>query len=430
MGKKSKTIFAIILILIVGTLITLLALNWKVITSKSKLYTYDDIKSAYNDGLAKNNDLLDKKDAQLELYKLRINDANVMAKSNQEQINLLVQQIALIQSRLDSAIAENEENAIWRANYLSMVNQLEMYRDALNVYIDANECTVAFMVGDEIIDFRIITKGSTIVDVPQVTFDNGCYDIFNYWTLNGSQVNPVGIQITENTEFVADITNKYKVTVTVGETTTEHIVTSLDEITILSAEPDEIFGRFDGWLINNATEPINDLSTVQMSNNMIIRADIKQKITVSVNKYINNPNGGYTCINTKTVDLYISGSYLYASKELLYILETLPEPGEVIGAGTVAPASNIKFNGVIYGFYGIYLYDNNDSSNLIQNLGIGFVLFDETKTNCSIGIYYSTNCVNAQASTTELNANGEPNTGGWDTSIPDNTDTGEHYGDR
>lgn len=267
--NKSKIIFAIVLVLILGIIGVLVGLNWNSLTSSSKLYTYEELQKSYNDGLAKNKDLLDKKDDQLELYKLRLNDANLAEREKLLIIASLQDTIATLQSQLNQLQESIVENENWYNRYQTILNQLEVYQEALSHYIDETECAITYKVGNDIIDLQIVAKGSVITTVPTVTFDTDCYDVFNFWTLNDVETNPIGMAITENTEFVADITHKFKATYAVnGETLSYEILNAGSTVTFPTVTGKENW-FFKGYFVGSNEI---DLETFTIAENVIINA--------------------------------------------------------------------------------------------------------------------------------------------------------------
>ena len=282
MNKTVKIVLSVLIFLVIGVLITVFALNFKTITSGSQLYTYDQVQEAYNDGLEENKNLLDKKDEQIEMYKNQLLEINALLEENAQTINSLETTISELQA-LNSGNAElisslQGQVASLQSQNTELQNLVDAYEDALPILVNENQAIVKFMVGNELKDIQVIDKNTTVSNPYQVDFEEGNVSTFNGWKVNGELIDINTYVVTDHVVFVADITEKVKVTYTVnGESLSSEIILSGSKPNFPTLTGYESY-FFYGWYHNDIKV---ESDTFVATENITLNAVVKQTITAT-----------------------------------------------------------------------------------------------------------------------------------------------------
>lgn len=348
MSKKKTNIFPILLIVfIVAGLVTagiVFRDELKILFSGQKYYTQTQVDEVFNSGLnegKENNEYylsqieaLEKENAEKENNLTELS-TNI---ETQTQINSnLKGQNSLLESTLNTLL-EKENN---------LQAQADVYANEIPNYLEEDECLVKFSVEGNVEHFLIIKKGTTLNETYNVTFDEGCYDIFNYWQLNGVETNPIGYTVNNNVEFVANITHRYLVWTTVNGTRTSHVIETAGDIPTPS-------GRFIGWELNNQ---LIDLAELDLENNLELVAVFQEPITTEVRVLLMD-NLAYPEQNT-----------VYETSQLVWYV------GDAVTLADINVDGNSKiFNGKTYNFGGAYFAQTD---NIYQAHNLGNILVDE-----------------------------------------------------
>ena len=217
---------------------------------------------------------IEKQNLENEVERLELDSAN---KTN--QINSLNTQISTLQSNIDSlqTINQNNLNTITELNNKiislnsqisdltlqinnnsSVVNGLNQKIAELQKSISYYETYIAslesetqvvatFEFAGSVYNVQIVNKNSKVSVVDPTSTD---YVIFNYWTVDGEQVDLSTYTLTENTKFIADVTYKQLVKFTVDSEEENSQFVIRDGFAVAPTNPTKDGYEFDGWTIN------------------------------------------------------------------------------------------------------------------------------------------------------------------------------------
>ena len=347
MAKKKINYGALILVIIfVAGLITagiIFKDELKILFSGKKYYTQSQVNEAYNAGLNEGKE-------NNEYY---LSQIEALEKENTEKEKILNELLNNIESQTqinnnlkgqNSLLGNTLNNLLEKENNLQA--QADVYANEIPSYLEEDECLVKFNVKGNIEHFLIVEKGSTLTETYNVIFEEGCYDIFNYWQLNGIEVNPVGYTVNDNVEFVANITPRYLIWTTVNGNRTSNIVENVGDIPTPT-------GRFIGWKLNDV---LIDLTEIQLENNLELVAVFQQAITTEVR-------------------ILLMDNLAYPEKHVVYETTQFTwYAGDSINLNDINVDGNAKpFNGKTYNFGGAYFAQE---SNIYEAHNLGNILLD------------------------------------------------------
>ncbi len=281
----------------------------------NKYYTSQDIQSAYdngyNDGIKNKTELT----AQVEYYKGLVDsqytsiagfqkDIADYKKANeklsngieekQQQVIILENQVKTLQSLNNGQQETNEQNLktietlnnqikTLNSQIKDMSSQIQNNSSnvsALNSKIADLEKSVAYYEqyianlenGEQVVatfefdgsvyNIQIVAKNSLVSVVTPPTND---YTIFNYWAVNGEQVDLTTYHVTTNTKFVANVTYKYDVKFMVDSEEHNTQIVIANEFATLPTTPVKNGYEFDGWTTNGVD--IVDISSISITQN-------------------------------------------------------------------------------------------------------------------------------------------------------------------
>ena len=242
----SVVLFAVFVFFIVWT-----CLNWdtfKKTFDGTKLYTYDDVETAYDDGYSAG--AKDKTQYELIITEYKEQIANLST----QRTELLTQITTLQNSNKD--YSTELQNA--RTELAELNNQIAYYEKLLEAYETMGKLVATFMYNNEVYAVQLYDADSNIsIQAPA----NTEYLIFNGWTVNSEIINLETYTITEDTTFVADITYRYAVQFVVNGTVYDNQIITKNDCATLPATPVVAGQRFVGWSIDNANTVNNITAT-------------------------------------------------------------------------------------------------------------------------------------------------------------------------
>lgn len=195
-----------------------------------------------------------------------INGLNNQIKSLNTQISEMSYQInnsSSILSSLNAKIKELEKSVAYYEEYIANLENGE-------------QVVATFEFNGSVYNIQIVNKND-IVSVTTPTSTE--YVVFNYWTVNGEQVDLSTYQITQNTKFVANVTLKYLVTFNVDGSEYSKQVIIKDNKIESPETPTKDGYEFDGWSINGVD--IIDLSTFNVTEHITFNAIFTKLHTVT-----------------------------------------------------------------------------------------------------------------------------------------------------
>ena len=201
-----KIIIGILIFVMVGTIT--FGIVWivrnkdalSVAMSGTALYTKDDIDAAYKDGY--DNALLNKQDYVTQIEELRAtlgtltSEKAALEKQRDDYKSQYGASSAEVE-RLNNQIAEKDEQIA------GLQTSLESYKKLEEEMQNANKVIATFTVDGAVYAVQACDVGATVsIEDPKNTDDM----TFNYWTVDGEEVDLTSYVINENTTFVANVT--------------------------------------------------------------------------------------------------------------------------------------------------------------------------------------------------------------------------------
>ncbi len=169
-----------------------------------------------------------------------------------------------IVSSLNATIAKLEKSV---AYYEQFIAQLE----------NGDQVVATFKMDGSIWGLQIVKKGTSATPATPTSTD---HVIFNYWMLNGEQVDPSTMILNTNTMFVANVTYKYDVTFMVdGQQHDETQLVVKDGKATVPTDPTKEGYTFEGWTLNGST--VVDPAIITVTEDTTFIAKFSQLCTVT-----------------------------------------------------------------------------------------------------------------------------------------------------
>ncbi|MBE5741206.1 MAG: hypothetical protein E7351_01570 [Clostridiales bacterium] len=204
---------------------------------------------------AKNEEIAGLNNTIVDLEK-EIANNEILIEELQESNTNLNEQLTTLNTQL-----ANSSNEIYTLNnrITNLEKSVEDYERYITELENTNSSVAIFEFDNSVYEIKEVDEnGFVSIDDP-VSTENV---IFNYWTLNGEQVDLSTYQITKTTKFVADVTRNYNV---IFEVDGEVIDTQLiEENNFATAPQDPVKDKFEfaGWSIDG-------VSTLDISNYIV-----------------------------------------------------------------------------------------------------------------------------------------------------------------
>lgn len=201
----------------------------------------------------------------------QITSLNNLISQLQNTNTLNVNTIASLNSQIESLNSQIRNMTLQNQNASGQItalnNKISKLQESINYYeqyiasLESGEQVVAtFEFDGSVYNIQIVNKNSIVTVTTPTSTD---YVIFNYWTVNGKQVDLSSYQITTNTKFVADITYKYDVKFIVDNEEYDSQIVVKNCFATLPEEPVKNGYEFDGWSLDN-------ISIIDVTSNSIV----------------------------------------------------------------------------------------------------------------------------------------------------------------
>ena len=205
----------------------------------------------------------------------KINDNNITTITNlnvqivnlNNQVNDLLLQVSNnsnIVSSLNAKIQELEKSVAYYEEYIAGLET-------------GTQVVATFEFDGSVYNIQIVNKNSIVTVTTPTSTD---YVIFNYWTVNGEQVDLSSYQITTNTKFVANVTYKYDVKFMVDNEEYDGQIVVKNGFATLPEEPVKVGYEFDGWSLNGVAV-VENVSTIAVTQNVTYQAVFTKLHTVT-----------------------------------------------------------------------------------------------------------------------------------------------------
>ena len=328
--NKSTIVLTIVLSLILITVTCIVALNWsaiKTMINGGKLYTIEDINTAYEEGKQDydkinetyNELLVELQKKSLEIKALSNQITELQSEKDQLEIsnNDYIEQINSLTEQIQSMTQQINE----------MQNKITYYEKIIEGYDFENTLVVTFMYDDTVYDVVLCAIGETVtVDTPTDTD----YIKFKGWTVDGTTpIDLASYEINENTTISAILEYYQKVTYMVDDKEVYSKFVLKDSVLeLIKYVPQKEYYEFVKWQING-----NDITNYIVSDDTIINAVFRQiQIVTTVNdmtfnRYVNK-SGGFVYYTAYEFDINanfsstISGTIKYERTDYSNVEET------------------------------------------------------------------------------------------------------------
>lgn len=280
--RKILTIsFSLLAVCVLAFVGIWIGINWENVKkglSGTELYTKQDLEKAkedgYNEALVNTDSLSEQLNYYKELVTTMSAEKNDLQSSNrdfQSRLNDANNRIAELQQSLENGnltISELQE-------------QIEYLQTVVAEWETANTAIVIFKIDNSVYDMQQVRKGeTTTVETPTDTV----YVKFNYWTVNGVQVDVSQYVIESNVTFEANVTHYYSFNFLVDGNYLDTYI-GVENSFIPSADIPEIPQKNDyrivGWSLDG--ENVVDFSQIPFTQNLTFSA-LYEFITISVNE--------------------------------------------------------------------------------------------------------------------------------------------------
>ena len=192
----------------------------------------------------------------------------------QTEIDSLNQQVATLNSSLNNAnslitekdneISQLESDLLIQTNEVTRLNGLiDSYNEMASVSYE-----VQFYAGDTLLSACAVKSGEKVLTTKIPT--NEEYRIDGWKLSDGTSVDPLNYEITEDTIFYADYVRQYNVTFIDGETTLFTGKLGTDRVSYTAPEKDGY--SFWGWICSVDGKTYTDLSTYELTQDVTFYA--------------------------------------------------------------------------------------------------------------------------------------------------------------
>lgn len=199
---------------------------------------------------------------------------------NIETINSLNAQITNLNAQISDLtmqLQNNSSNVIALQNRIAELERTVAYYEQYIANLENGEQVVAtFEFAGSVYNIQILAKNSIATVTTPTSTD---YVIFNYWTVDGVQVDLSTYQIETNTRFVANVTYKYDVKFMVNNELYDSQVVVKNGYPTLPTNPIVDGYEFDGWTTNGVD--IVKPNTTAITVNTIYYAKLTKLHTIT-----------------------------------------------------------------------------------------------------------------------------------------------------
>ena len=223
-------------------------------------------------------------------------------------ISSLNAQITTLNSQINDLTLQMQNNSSTVTQLNNRISELEKSVAYYEQYIanleNGEQVVVTFEFDGSVYNMQVVDKGST---VSVITPTSTNYIVFNYWTVDGMQINLDTYTFDTNTKIIADITYKYDVSFNVDNSVINSQIVTKDSFATIPTAPTKTGYEFLGWSLDGST--IIDAAANKITQNTTYFAIfvklhtvtfIYENVTVSTQKI---RNGSFaTDVNVENTD--------------------------------------------------------------------------------------------------------------------------------
>ena len=190
---------------------------------------------------------------------------------NAETITSLNNQIANLNSQIsemNTQVSNNSSVVNTLNNRIAELEKTVSYYEQYIANLENGEQVVAtFEFDGSVYNIQIVNKNDYAGVVTPTSTD---YVKFNYWTVNGEQVDLTTYALTTNTTFVANVSYYYDVKFMIDTEVFNSQIVEKDTFAVLPEAPTKDGYAFDGWTSNGID--IVDTTSISITQNTIFTA--------------------------------------------------------------------------------------------------------------------------------------------------------------
>lgn len=202
--------------------------------------------SGYN-----NEQELAQKNAQITSLQNTITQLQKTNELNVQTINNLNNQVTSLNSQISEMTLQIQNNSTNVSSLNNKIAELEKsvaYYEQYVASLENGEQVVAtFEFNGSVYNIQIVNPNSLLSVTTPISTE---YVIFNYWTVNGVEIDLSTYKISQNTKIVADVTYRYKTEFIVNDEVYNSQIVTLNDFATLPTNPNISGYDFDGWTLN------------------------------------------------------------------------------------------------------------------------------------------------------------------------------------
>lgn len=291
MSKKLIPIY-ILIILAVAVLSAVITSNvpaFQSLLSGTKLYTPEMVKEvedeAYNKGLSEKENLL----LELSHYKSSLEKVSADKKILEDTLTLKQNELNILKN---NNFKLTEDILLLESEVKDLQNQIttfeldiEYYKELLEAYENIEKRVVTFKVDDSIYDVQLVNDGGYMKEVLSPTYTN--YKFLG-WSIDGIHVinDITSIQVLNDITLVALKIEVFNVSYNVQGSEVYLEEVELNDYSSYSTIPTLNGWSFYGWSTSTSKEDIVDLSSLNITEDIVLNAIFTKSALVSENPVV------------------------------------------------------------------------------------------------------------------------------------------------
>ncbi len=210
-----------------------------------------------------------------------VNQLQITNDLNLTTITNLNNQIKSLNSQMSDLIFQGQNyssDVTTLNNKIAELEQSIAYYEQYIASLESGEQVVAtFEFNGSVYSIQILSKGAYASVTTPTSTD---YVIFNYWTVNGEQVELSTYPVNTNTKFIANVTKKYDVKFMVDNSEYDCQLVVENGYATLPSVPTKDGYEFDGWSLNGV-DVIENISSTAVTQNVTYTAVFTKLHTVT-----------------------------------------------------------------------------------------------------------------------------------------------------
>ena len=245
----------------------------------SQIRSLENEKVTLENTLLNKEEIISQKDIQISNLQATVKQLQKTNELNVETISNLNNQIVNLNSQISDLtlqVQNNSNNVIALNNKISELEKSISYYEQYIANLETSEQVVAtFEFNGSVYNIQIVDTGSFVSVVEPTSTE---YVVFNYWTVDGVEVDLSTYAVSTNTRFVANVTYYYDVNFMVNNELYDSQLVIKNGYATIPESPSINGFEFDGWSTNGVD--IVNINTSSVISNVTYHAVLTQLHTV------------------------------------------------------------------------------------------------------------------------------------------------------